>query len=189
MSTTVRIFKGRRHIMPKGNSCVFGTMPKKTVSIMLAALFTVMACGSTSYLRSKIISPDTPPAGQFDLILYTSLEDEMLLKIAVLDFRGDSYRLLPYAAEFNFKTFEGLEAEDAINRAKEFFRTMDGYNDIELHEIKGPEGGVVAIEIRPLFDVFVHGTTDIINTNYYVHEEGTIKFVVGINRMRKLRRN
>ncbi len=154
-------------------------MLKKTVLVLLAAVFTLTACLVTSSnLRSKRISPDTRPAGRFDLILYTSLEDEILLKIAVLDHRGDSYRLIPYAAGFNFKTFRGLEGVVALKKAEEFLSDLEGYDRMELREIKGPEGGVVAIEARPLYDTFLHGTPDIIDTTYYEPEEGTIKFIV-----------
>ena len=107
-------------------------MLKRTVFILLAALFTVMACGGTSNLRSKRISPDTRLAGQFDLILYTSLENEILLKIAVLDKRNDDYKLVPYAAKFNFKTFKGLGGNAALKKAEEFLSDVEGYDGMEL---------------------------------------------------------
>ena len=153
-------------------------MFKSSVLTLMTVFVMVMGCGGSSNLRSSSIPPDTHISGQFDLILYTSLEQEVLIKVAVLDPRGDSYKLTPNAAEFNFKRFEGLRADAALKQAEEFLSELNGYEAIELREIKKPEGKVVAIEIRPLYDIFLHGTQDIINTNYYTPEEGIIKFIV-----------
>ena len=147
-----------------------------TIISVLALL--LVACAGTSNLRTEHYPNRGSLQGNYDLILYRALEGEDEIKVAILDLNGDSYSVVPYAAEFNYKTTKALKADKALELAEEFLSTVDFYDKMVLRKVFGPDGELVAIEGRPLHEPFMDTPVDITFTNYYIQGPGIIKVTI-----------
>ncbi len=132
----------------------------------------------TSSLRVESVQQRESLEGRCDLILYSALEDELQIKVAILDISGDEFTVEPFAAEFNYKTIRGLDVGEALEKAEGFLSMVTGYDSMEVRRVFGPGGEVVAIEGRPIYEPFFHGPLDITDTNYYIPEQGIIRVIV-----------
>ncbi len=148
-----------------------------TIMLSVSALL-IAACAGSSNLRTEILPHIGSIEGKFDLILYSALEDELQIKVAILDISGDEFTVKPFAAEFNYKTIRGLDLDEALVLAEDFLSKAAFYDEMELWKVFGPGGEVVAIEARPVYEPFVHGPLDITATNYYIQEQGIIRVIV-----------
>jgi len=69
-------------------------------ALVSVALVSV-ACAGTSSLRTEYVQHRETLEGSGDLILYSALEEDIELKIAILDMAGDGFKLLYPATRHN----------------------------------------------------------------------------------------
>ena len=154
----------------------FFSIRKKILALALMAAITT-ACAHSSSLRTTTLKLD-PPDSKCRLILYTSYDGYVELRVAVIDLDGDGYELLPYAPEHSYKIVDGMRVTSALDEANAFLRKVDGVDGMKVLQVFAVDGTVIAYEARPLYGVMHYGYRDITDTNYYIKGEGTVKFVV-----------
>ncbi len=147
-------------------------------TILSVSALLVVSCAGSSNLRTEIFPQTGSIEGKCDLILYNAHEDELQIKIAILDISGDEFTIEPFAAKFNYRIIRGLDVDEALVLAEDHLSKADFYDGMELRRVFGPGGNVVAIEGRPVYEPFIYGPLDITDTTYYVPEQGLIKVIV-----------
>jgi len=141
------------------------------------ALFQLAACAShTMITATRVAPPDLEPAS-YSVILYSNLAVDYLATVAFLDLEGDAYTIEPRDASFTYTVSKGLKTEEALEVAENFLRvrSRSSYSRIQVKAIRGPDSNLLGYEVRPLYQPFVYGVSDVLDINYYLRPENKIK--------------
>ncbi len=135
--------------------------------IILINLFLVGGCGTYATLRS--VSPDEIH-GRFDLIIYGGRYLDDIETVAILDNHDDRYIFRVFAPLYDFKVEKGMDKESAIKRAEGFLRSQRGVFNIKVSSIS-VNGTIAGYELIPLYDPFMYGTQDVLDTEYLIRDD------------------
>ncbi len=166
-----------------------GLVPLRTrpaAAVLLFFAFGIQACAFGPRLKVE-------PGGQvrdtlrYDLILYGGRYSEDLHTVAIMGIEGSHYKIVPYAPEFEYSVVRNVGAARAMKTAVRFFEdTNPNFMGTMLSRILGPDGSLIGYEIRPLYQPFVYGMSDILDTSYWLKGKGVvsawIKLKPSINR-------
>ena len=153
---------------------------------LLVAVCALQACAIAPALKVE-------PGGQiqknlrYDLILYGGSYMGDLHTIAIMGIEGSPYRIVPYAPAFDYGIIKGLSAGVAQATAVRFFSlTNPDFIGTRQSRILAPDGRVIGYEIRPLYQPFVYGLSDVLDTSYWLKGHGIVSAWIqlksGINR-------
>lgn len=131
----------------------------------------------TKPLKTEYAAP-AEVSGTFSVILFGGAHHDDLETVAFLDIEGDENALQPFAPDFDYITKENLPAQEALRVAEKFVSFHPSFWKTQLAKITGPDGGIVAFELRPLFIPFVYGTSDVLDIYYWPKKGGKIKVTI-----------
>jgi hypothetical protein len=117
-------------------------------------------------------------SGMFTLILYSKSVPRQIANVAFLDREDDIITFEPFAPSFDFKTINGLLAEEALARADAFVSNNNLFQRSQLSKILDEYDRVVGYEIRPLYNQVASGVANILNIDYRLNAN---KVVISIN--------
>ncbi len=150
-------------------------LPAGLAAVLLALSFGLQACVFGPRLKVE-------PGGQvqnktirYDLILYGDRYYEDLHTVAILGIEGSHYKIVPYAPKFEYTVVRNVGGARAMETAVRFFEdTNPNFTGTMLSRILGPDGDVIGYEIKPLYQPFVYGMSDILDTSYWLKGKGTV---------------
>jgi len=129
----------------------------------------VTACGSL--LKQEIRTEDASEqeiTGNYNVILYGGIYAKALETVAILSKEDSPYTIVPYAPEFDYKIIKNLPAKDALAVAYDFISRNPNVTRPQLARIiDSSSGRVIGYEVRPLYQPFVYGATDLLNIYYW----------------------
>ena len=116
--------------------------------------------------------------GTYTLILFGGTFADDLETFAMLDLEGDQYTLEPYAPEFRYRIKKGVPAKEALEEAKKFVSSHNAFWRSELSSILNPEGHTIGYEVKPLYQPFVYGVSDVLDINYWLKKDNKVKITI-----------
>jgi hypothetical protein len=150
--------------------------------VWIALMLSAPAVTSSSFafekpLRTEKADP-SEIKGDFTLILYGGRFSDDLETIAILDPEGDQYHFDPFAPDFDFKIKKGIQAKQALAEAQKFIGFHNAFWRSQLSKILEPGGNTIGYELRPLYNQFVYGKSDVMEVYYWTKEDGRIKVTI-----------
>ena len=151
--------------------------------LVIAVLIFVTASSAFALKRPLRTEPATPSgvSGVFTLILYGANYSDDLETVAILDLEGDGYTFEPFAPQFNYKVRKGIQAQEALKEAEQFVGFHNAFWKYQLSTILNPEGVTIGYEVRPLYQPFVYGFSDILDIYYWLKGDGKVKVVIKLD--------
>jgi hypothetical protein len=147
--------------------------------LVLAFSFTG-ACAGSRHLRTASVAETDQIRGMFRVILYGTASYDWLESVALLDREGDGYILEPYAPEFDYQVLKNVRDEDAIGEAVHFIGAHQDYYTYALTKILAEDGTTIGYEIKPIYYPFVYGFTEVLDVDYFLLENGTVKVTIDL---------
>lgn len=126
----------------------------------------------TEEIKAKDVS------GVFTLILYGGRFLDDVETIAFLDYENDPYHFEPYAPDFDFRIKKGVPAKEALEEAEKFISFHHSFWRSQLSRIIDNKGDTIGYEIRPIYQPFVFGVSNILDVNYWLKESGKVKVTI-----------
>jgi len=150
------------------------------ICLISAALLALTACAGGTSLKTHEIEPSQIRGDKFDLILYGANYPEDIETLAILDTAGDDYEIVPYAIKDVYRVLKGLDMARALAEAKRFVAFHYAYaGSVAARRIYNDEGRTVGYEVRPLYQPFVFGMTDILDTDYVLEKDDkTVRAII-----------
>jgi hypothetical protein len=116
--------------------------------------------------------------GSLTLIMYGARFADDIETIVIFDIEGDQYYFEPFAPDFDYKIKKGVKAKEALAEAEKFVSFHNAFWRSQLSRIFDPEGNIIGYELRPLYNNFVYGTSDVMDVYYWLKEGGKIKVTI-----------
>ncbi|MEN2985847.1 MAG: hypothetical protein ABDH16_04250 [Thermodesulfovibrionaceae bacterium] len=116
--------------------------------------------------------------GSFTLTLYSNLFINDPETFIILD-KQDDIKITPYAPNFKYKVFEGLNEKEAIRLTKEFLNNPAFVSFIKCSTI-GKNDEVFGYELKPIYFPWIFGVLEPIET-VYKKENNLIKVFIRLN--------
>jgi hypothetical protein len=108
--------------------------------------------------------------GAYTLILYGSRHISDVETVAILDKEGDQYTFEPYAPAFDYRVMKGVPAKEALDQAYRFISWHPSFYQARLSRIVDGRGTVIGYEMRPLYEPFTFGFSDVLDINYRISD-------------------
>jgi hypothetical protein len=162
-------------------------MKRYVCQIVLLCLFNILFCtfhialSSSFTLNSSLKTEEASPAevtGRYTLILYGSRFADDIETIAILDAEGDQYTFEPYAPDFDYKIQHGISAKKALSSAEEFVGFHHAFRRSQLSKIIDNTGKVIGYELRPLYQIWTYGVSDVMDVHYWLEKPDKIKVTI-----------
>jgi len=134
-------------------------------------------CATSQVLPTHSGPVDLEAPGTFDLILYGMQNGSDFETVAVLDRRGDAYKIEPVTMNHVRRFVEDVPAAEASQMAHEFLRRLLMINTVASKKIMGPDGAVIGYELRPIFHEF-QAPNRYYRVWYFLAEPEIVKFRV-----------
>jgi hypothetical protein len=150
-------------------------------SVMASILFMLSSCAGGQHIRTKSIKNAEQITGIFTLILYGASYLDDIETIAILDLEGDGYEFLPFTPEYNFKTIKGVKDREAFEKALHHVSFHHNYRHTRIKKIIDRGGTTIGYELRPLYQEFTYGFSDLLRVYYTLLQNGRIKVNVELN--------
>lgn len=128
-------------------------------------------------IKTLIINPQDI-SGTFTLIAYGGRYADDVETIALLDKEGDEYTFIPFAPDYDFKIKKGLSGEEAFHESQKFVSFHPAFWRLQIRKIIDVNNETIGYEVKPLYLPFYFGNSDIIETYYWLKEEGKIKILI-----------
>jgi hypothetical protein len=116
--------------------------------------------------------------GPLTLILYGARFLDDIETIVIFDIEGDQYHFEPFAPDFDFKIKREVQAKEALAEAQKFVSFHHAFWRSQLSSILDPNGKIIGYELRPLYNNFVYGRSDVMDVHYWLKEGGKIKVTI-----------
>jgi hypothetical protein len=116
--------------------------------------------------------------GSLTLILYGARFADDIETIVIFDIEGDQYYFEPFAPDFDYKIKRGVQAKEALAEAQKFVSFHNSFWRSQLSRILDPNGNIIGYELRPLYNNFVYGRSDVMDVYYWLKEGGKIKVTI-----------
>lgn len=140
----------------------------------MVIVFSLFATGCAFQLRQTAWTESARPeeiTGTYTLILYGNSYLNDIETVAILDKEGDRYTIEPYAPDFDYRVVKGVPAKRALEQAYRFLKSGNSaYYSAQLSRIVDEKGAVIGYELRPLYEPFVYGLADVLDTNYWIKD-------------------
>jgi len=135
-------------------------------------LFVLAGCATGRRLSTEpaMVNEDY----RYDLILYGGRHQNDLETLAILDKAGDGYTIEPLAPAFDYYMHRDYPGPNAINAAVKWVSFNPAFAAIRTNRILDRGGNTIGYEIRPLYQPFVFGTIDVLETHYSLKENGVV---------------
>jgi hypothetical protein len=145
------------------------------IGVFIAIAAAVLAGCATGgqHLKTEESSP-SGLSGTYTLILHGGRYAADMQNVAILDKEGDPYAFEVYAPAFDYKMRRGVPAEQAAEESEKFVRFHYAARNSQWKVIRGPEGGVIGYEVRPLYEPLETGYPDILEITYVINEKKVI---------------
>lgn len=112
----------------------------------------------------------------YDVIYYGGRYQDDLETIAILDKAGDPYTIVPRAPKFNYRVEKNVPGKIAAEAATRWVASFNpAFAGTMVSSISGPDGSIIGYEVRPLYQPFTYGLTDVFITSYHEEKKGIIK--------------
>ncbi len=151
-----------------------GSFPR---ACLLASVLPVLVCAACVMGPRLKVEPDARIRQnlRYDLILYGGRYSEDLYTVAIMGIEGGPYKIVPYAPSFDYRVVKDVGAAEAFKIAVRFFSgTNPNFAGTRQSRISGPDGETIGYEIRPLYQPFVYGMSDILDTSYWLKGKGVV---------------
>jgi hypothetical protein len=119
--------------------------------------------------------------GSFTLILYGARFPDDIETIVIFDIEGDKYNFEPFAPDFDYKIKKGVQAKEALAEAQKFVSFHNSFWRSQFSRILDPKGNIIGYELRPLYNNFVYGRSDVMDVYYWLKEGGKIKVTIRLD--------
>ncbi|MEW6586715.1 MAG: hypothetical protein AB1442_14050 [Nitrospirota bacterium] len=153
------------------------------ICVVLSAFFMgTLAAATAAFalpkpLRTQLADP-SEIKGTFTLMLYGGRYADDIETVAVMDLEGDSYDFYIFAPDYDYTVKKGLSAQDALERARQSVGFHSAFWRSQLSKIIDNQGNVIGYEVRPLYQPFVYGRSDVLDVNYWLKEGGKVKVTI-----------
>ncbi|KPK00796.1 MAG: hypothetical protein AMK71_07890 [Nitrospira bacterium SG8_35_4] len=127
-------------------------------AILIMLILLSMSCASIKYLKTETVK-EANISGTVTLYFY---EEFYYGGVAIIDVEGDDYTFEILASQYNYSVKNNLTADQAMDEAAKFIATWNKQMKIILDD----SGTIIGYEIRPLFQISRHGTSDIFDIKY-----------------------
>lgn len=149
--------------------------------LLMIAVFLVSCAGMTA-LRTQDVREPVELSGNYDLILYLGPQYDFLEAVALLDVAGDGYELVPFEPGFEYRVIKNLPAKDALKEARRFISRHRNFSGLtRMRIITSETGETIGYELRPLYQVFVYGMSDVLDIDYWLGEGGKVEVNIDLN--------
>jgi hypothetical protein len=112
----------------------------------------------------------------YEVILYGGRYQDDLKTVAILYKTGGGYVIEPLAPKFDYYIRKNYPGPQAVKVAREWVRRFSpNVAGIKTSRIMTRDGHVIGYEIRPLYQPFVYGTMDVVDTSYTLKKNGVVK--------------
>jgi len=159
-----------------------GDYMKNIINCILALLVISVIAISVSFALEKPLKTEESKAvditGIFTLILYGGRFSDDIETIAILDYEGDQYPFEPYAPEFDYKIKKKIPAKEALAESEKFVSFHNTFHRSQLSRIIDNKGSTIGYEVRPLYQPFVYGVSDVLEVNYWLKENNKVKVTI-----------
>ena len=140
------------------------TLYRYIAPIILILLLTV----SSSFAMGKYLNTETVGeadiSGEFTLFLYSSGDP---IRAAILDIEGDDYTFEMSGSRHNYTVEKSISAEQAMKKAIAFTSSQR----YRMRKILDDDGHVTGYELRPLYNIFRYGTSDVLDVDYRITDK------------------
>jgi len=151
----------------------------KTVWVCVIALALGSAAFSAQTIVSRYLADSSEVTGQYTLILYGKAGYSDPVTAAFLDREGDNVELIPRAPDWQFTREKGLDAQEALRRAKDFVKDHRDFDRFAIREVSVPGSQYAAIEVKAVYDPTVYGVdADPLWIQYWTENGRDIHFSV-----------
>jgi hypothetical protein len=155
---------------------------KNTVVCIFAFMVISVLTTSDSFACEKPLRTEEAKAseitGTYTLILYGGNYSDDLETIAILDREGDQYNFEPYAPDFDYRIKKGVPAKEALKEAEKFVSFHNSFWRSQISRIIDNKGNIIGYEVRPLYQPFTFGISDILDVYYWLKEGGGVKVLI-----------
>lgn len=145
---------------------------KTVFSIVAAALLIFVFAGGAS---ARGVDTDLVEPAEIQSGTYTLIAAEEPAPIAILKKEGAGYDIRLGSAGSGYTVTESLSEDRALMMATDLLEKDSAVTDVEIAEIKGPDGNVIGYELTPVFMPLRYGSAgiagDVTGTSYSVSEE------------------
>jgi len=152
-------------------------MKRPLVWIFIVFTCIAIGCASEKHLRTEAANP-SELTGTFNLILYGCRNSNDIQTVAILEVSGGRYTFQPFAPSFDFSTLKDVPAGEALRRAETFVSHNPNFRRARLSRILDSENSTIAYEVRPLYFPIVYGVADVVDVDYLLERDGTVKVTV-----------
>ncbi len=155
----------------------------------MAFFIAVVSSGCGLSLKQEIrteSAAEKEVSGVYSLILYGGRTGEDMETAAILDREDDSYTIVPYAPDFDYRIIKHLPAKEALADAYRFVSFHPSFSHAQLARIVDSSGAVIGYEVRPLYMTFTYGLSDVLDISYWRRGEKVfvkVKLKEAIERM------
>jgi len=151
-------------------------------TFFLSFFFLATACIPEGSLLTTRSTSEYDAKGDYILILYGGQNIHDFKTVAILDRENDNYRIVPFGANFNYRTFKGLTGQEAYEKAFTFLSNQNDFRNVEKRSIIGPDGDtIIGYEIRPFYHSFTVGRLgDVMKTSFVLRPDNTVQVYVSL---------
>ncbi len=146
------------------------------VLLIACSLFVNSCAALRTNVRTEAARADEV-TGTYTLILYGSRNINDLETVALLDKEGDPYTFEPYAPGFDFRVIKGVPAKTALEQAYRFISWDPSFMQAQLSRISDETGTVIGYEMRPLYQPFTFGFSDVLDINYRIKDNKVLVWI------------
>jgi hypothetical protein len=155
---------------------------KNTVVCIFAFMVISVLTTGDSFACEKPLKTEEAKAsditGTYTLILYGGNYSDDLETIAILDREGDQYNFEPYTPDFDYRIKKGVPAEEALKEAEKFVSFHNSFWRSQISRIIDNKGNTIGYEVRPLYQPFTFGVSDVLDVYYWLREGGRVKVLI-----------
>lgn len=143
--------------------------------LALCLLLAFVTTGISCAIRPTLMVEGAAGAdvkGDYSLILYGCTHFDDLRTIAILDKKGDSYTIEPYAPSFDYRVIRNLPAPQALKRAERFVAGCSPeFMRSQLSVILNKDGAVAGYEVMPLYWSYAYPGSHVLDTHYFLDKD------------------
>jgi len=144
---------------------------KARVLLAIGLLMLPFLSGCFLFVSGSPESPEIPsetidPTVRYDIVLYGGRYMDDLETLIVLDKAGDKYEFIPYLPQSDYTIVKNQTAEQALAYARDVYTAQSAYARTRISRILDKDNQFIGYELRPLYNSFRYGYSDIMFVNY-----------------------
>jgi hypothetical protein len=154
-------------------------MKRKNCLSSICIVFFLVGCVPGIRLKTEPASP-AEVTGDYNLILYGAKYNDDLETVAFLEDAEGEYTFEPYAPDFDFSVVEDVPAKEALAWSTMFVSWHPDFWRTQFSRILDPENRTIGYEVRPLYYPLVYGIVDVLDVDYWLKPDGTVKITISL---------